>query len=261
MLEQWLAPGVLSPPRTDPHAQKTRCEECHSPEGWERAAFPHERTGFPLRGAHERTECKACHVQDVSFPVSRTCGGCHRDVHRSDFGQRCEGCHTEDTWRALFSVDAHRRTNFPLVGRHASLPCTECHAELRNARFVRTTVDCKGCHSVDLARASLAGVNHAALGFPDTCRDCHGAFTFKGAQFSGHDRCFQIAGGPHAAVGCLQCHSSLPAVAAAASCNTQTAACAGCHEHLCAREDVRHRKVAGYQCKDQKCYACHRMAR
>src|SRR5262245_47192494 len=43
------------------------CSACHTPSGWKlssvagESGFDHDRTGFPLRGAHARKACTGCH--------------------------------------------------------------------------------------------------------------------------------------------------------------------------------------------------------
>ena len=119
-------------------------------EGWEKVRFNHDPTGFPLRGAHVDVTCNGCHSQGFDKPVADTCSGCHRDRHASEFGLHCEGCHDEKSWRPLFNADAHRSTNFPLVGRHALIPCTECHGNVRDRVFAQAAVRCDACHEADL---------------------------------------------------------------------------------------------------------------
>lgn len=256
-----LVPARLAPPDKKVEGAKTRCEVCHKPTGWQEAHFPHERTGFPLKGAHAKTECKACHVKDFNQPVARECSSCHRDTHAGEFGQRCEGCHTFDDWAALFTADAHRRTNFPLSGRHAILPCTECHVDMRGPQFGRKTVECIACHQRDYDRTAMSSLDHAASGLSTECRQCHQPWSWQHAKLAGHDKCFEISAGEHASISCLRCHTSLANVTFSGDCNTQTAACTGCHTHDCSRTDRRHQEVPGYQCKDRKCYECHRFSR
>jgi hypothetical protein len=251
----------VAAPATAPGHPQTKCELCHTPSGWHEAHFPHERTGFPLRDAHAAVSCKACHTQGFDAPLSRQCASCHRDAHAGEFGQRCEGCHESTQWSATqFNADAHRRTNFPLVGRHALLSCQECHVDQRGPVFSRKTVECIGCHQRDYERTRLVSLDHAALGFSTDCRQCHEAWRFQGARFPNHDACFQLSRGEHAGIPCQRCHTSLAALTPTGACATRTAACSGCHEHSCTRTDARHQNVPGYQCKDQKCYECHRFS-
>jgi hypothetical protein len=240
-------------------AGDTRCEQCHSTASWQKATFDHDKTGFPLRGAHAGASCKGCHPGDLSEPLSRACAGCHQDPHLGEFGTQCQGCHREDTWVPFFNTDAHRRTNFPLVGRHAFIPCTECHVAMTNRNFGLTTVACTGCHQKDYDATATTPVNHIQLGFSTACGGCHTSITWSGARFQAHDACFQIVGGAHGNIQCLRCHTSLAGAQVNGTCSTNTAACSGCHEHACSKMDVLHMKVPGYQCADLKCYACHRI--
>lgn len=238
--------------------QKTRCELCHTVAGWSGARFAHERTGFPLEGAHSAVSCQACHRASFQTPIARLCSGCHRDPHRGEFGARCEGCHGSAEWQATFDSQAHRRTNFPLDGRHALIPCTECHADARDRRFSVPATGCVQCHLDDYTRTSRGGMlDHAAQGLGTQCQDCHQPLRFKPASFPMHDQCFPISSGDHSRIACSGCHRLPPAGAISGSCNTGTVTCSGCHEHRCSKSDEQHREVPGYQCKDRKCYECH----
>ncbi len=240
---------------------KTRCEACHSSESWLEAKFDHSRTGFDLKGQHARAMCQQCHTTGFEKATPRQCAGCHLDVHQGQLGKRCEGCHDESNWRTKFSADAHRTGNFPLSGRHALIPCQQCHLDERDRTFSRATQDCAGCHQQDYQRTALTSMNHQAAGFSTDCRSCHQPFGFSPARFPQHDDCFQISGGPHGAIRCLDCHSTMPSLTTGATCQTGTAACTRCHTHSCDRTDGRHKSVPGYQCKDRKCYECHRFSK
>jgi hypothetical protein len=104
-------------------------------------------------------------------------------------------------------------------------------------------------------------VDHTRLGFSTRCQDCHGGFRFFPALMPSHEDCFHIAAGAHGGIRCQSCHSALSAAFTPGTCNTQTAACTGCHEHTCAKSDAEHTSVLGYQCRDRKCYECHQFAR
>ncbi len=252
-----LAPGARGRnapdlrPLPPSHPDDTRCEACHTPDGWSEVAFAHERTGFPLRGAHLRAGCKACHAESFTRALGRTCGSCHRDAHEGRLGARCEACHEESSWRSRFDADAHRRGNFPLVGRHAFLPCEACHGDRRDRGFTRATPGCIACHQKDYDATAGRAVDHRAAGFGTRCQECHGPWRFQGASFAQHEACFPIASGRHAGVACLKCHTSLGSIAATGACSTGTAACMRCHD--CGK----HPTVAGFACFARKCYECH----
>ena len=245
--------------RVPPHGGDTRCAACHSTESWMKVTFDHQPTGFPLRGRHAVAQCSSCHASsDFQAPLPRNCAACHQDVHTSEFGTRCASCHDEESWRSRFDANAHRRTNFPLTGRHATIPCESCHLDQRDRGFTRATVDCIACHQTDYARTRATSIDHAAAGFSTRCRDCHNAWTFKGARFPAHSNCFQLAPGPHAGIACLDCHTSLRSVVATGTCSTNTASCTRCHAGP--KTQAQHRQVAGFQYSDRRCYECHQFA-
>jgi hypothetical protein len=236
-----------------------RCDLCHRTQGWDEVAFPHERTGFPLNGMHRRVTCRACHTANYQKHVSVQCAGCHRDPHAAEFGKRCEGCHEEESWRSRFDVSAHRATNFPLAGRHALIPCVECHPNARDRGFARAATQCLSCHQGDYDRAGTLSVDHAKNGFTTECRACHNSMRWKPARYPSHDRCFRIGTGPHAGIRCEGCHTTIPQPSSLSSCTSNNAACTSCHTHDKSRTDAVHaqRGVAGYSYQDRKCYECH----
>jgi hypothetical protein len=62
------------------------CEACHDNITWKAGKFDHQRTSYPLDGAHERVPCKDCHSTKkevdgrvVVFykPTPKDCVSCH----------------------------------------------------------------------------------------------------------------------------------------------------------------------------------------
>ena len=256
------------PPGSAPHAGgDTRCVLCHTAEDWKRVTFSHDRTGVPLTGRHRDVTCAACHPGgDFAKPVPRACAACHRDVHAQRLGQRCDRCHDTGSFKqASFGPEQHRRTAFPLTGRHASIPCEECHADRRDRAFSRPVSQCVACHQKDYDRTSLDPrlLDHVAAGFATDCRTCHGAWRFYPGAFPAHEVCFAIKAGPHAGIGCRSCHTGgIPPYVAgqAMTCSsvppppTQPADCMHCHG------SPDHTGVAGYQPSNPRCYECHRFS-
>jgi hypothetical protein len=240
----------------------TDCAACHTAEGWLPVAFNHDRTGFPLVGRHREVTCKACHkTTTFADPIPRACSACHRDPHLGRLGQRCGDCHDPTTFASqTFGPEAHRRTSFPLTGRHALLACEECHGDRRDRGFDRPNGRCVGCHQADLARATGAALDHAAPGFSPECRSCHSTWRFTPASFPAHQECFDIRRGSHARFRCRDCHSSIPSVdlGQPLTCSTDTANCIGCHAH--SNEAPQHTGVPGFAPVNRKCYECHRFA-
>jgi len=253
---------TVRPPDPARHAgESTRCGACHSPEGWDRVSFDHGRTGFPLEGAHRQSACRGCHRgADFRAAVPRACVACHRDAHAGRMGTRCADCHDAVAWsEPTFGPEAHRRTDFPLDGRHGVLPCEECHGDRRDRAYARPTRRCADCHQADLARAAVVSFDHvAAFGNADECRRCHSAWSFSPGYLPGHDACFPIRSGNHAGVRCRACHTAIDTSMFGGTCDAAagTLRCASCHG--CPSE---HPAVSGFDCGapdfSQRCYECH----
>ncbi|MDP2342065.1 MAG: hypothetical protein Q8O67_13995 [Deltaproteobacteria bacterium] len=243
------------------HPKGARCDACHTPGGWKPAKFAHQATSFPLVGRHAGVACTSCHQRDWSEPVPQGCAGCHVDPHAQEFGLLCRSCHTEEGWQPLFLVDAHRRTQFPLSGRHATLPCEECHVEKRERTFTRTALACTSCHARDAARASATTLDHRALS--SSCQLCHVPTSFSPARLAEHESCFPLAGTVHAPVRCAECHSANAIVGARISgaCRGVAVRCADCHAHAKGISDRQHRDVVGYAHASEKCAGCHQAIR
>jgi hypothetical protein len=254
------APDLRPPLQAGAHGGETKCGACHSTDSWGDVAFAHERTGFPLVGGHKLASCKQCHPQSFSRPISHQCTACHKDPHRGQLGALCQGCHDELSWKSKFDADAHRRTGFPLTGRHAFLPCESCHGNVLDRSFARPVSTCFDCHQRDYERTRQAAfVDHVAWGLGTECKDCHVPWHFTGAFFPAHERCFQLSGGPHAGIRCQQCHTAPPTGVVPGTCSTNNAACQRCHTCDAALTQA-HATVLGFQCADRKCYECHRFA-
>lgn len=236
-----------------------RCQECHSPVAFAPARFDHARTGFPLRGRHGGVSCGSCHGGDYRRPVPQSCAGCHQDPHAQEFGLMCASCHSEEGFQApRFSVDAHRRTAFPLTGRHAGIPCEECHVGKRDRDFSRAAADCSRCHRADAQRASTVTVSHERAPFTDSCRRCHEPVAFSPARLPEHDACFPVNRGAHRGIACGECHSALAGAVFSGSCAPMAVRCTECHAHTEEAEAENHREVAGYAWLSARCASCHK---
>ncbi len=87
------APSQCEACHDDPHGAQfahgpaeTHCAECHNTTKWRPSLFDHEKTAFPLKGAHENVRCAGCHVnfrtvsgKKVLFykPTPTACASCH----------------------------------------------------------------------------------------------------------------------------------------------------------------------------------------
>jgi hypothetical protein len=142
------------------------CERCHREQGFVPSTYSlaeHERSRFPLTGAHGAVPCNGCHkeivaggakVRQFRWEQSIDCTRCHADVHRGVFSasadQGCTGCHTTAAWSIV--QYAHDQTGFALTGRHAGLECWKCHGAKAGRTpvvtwtFRGTPTQCVACH-------------------------------------------------------------------------------------------------------------------
>jgi hypothetical protein len=167
--------------------------------------FDHNReTRYPLRGLHEKVECRLCHTRLVFTDAGTKCADCHADIHRRQFGARCEECHTVKGWRVGLAALRTHSARFPLIGGHAAVDCEACHHGAAAARFTGLSIECAACHQKEYDAARL--VDHRAANFPADCTQCHAidgwrAVRFDHARFTG----FELAGA-HARLDCASCH-------------------------------------------------------
>jgi hypothetical protein len=155
------------------------------------------------------------------------------------FGQRQE---TEATQAAeQWSVETHDRTNFPLVGKHRTVTCRECHLD---GVFEGTPTTCEACHwerRQDDRYALQLGIH---------CADCHEPFTWKHVTPNkwNHE---MAAGYPlegiHMTLDCIECHS-------AGSFRGASADCFGCHEKDYSESRNPDHKAAGFSTACQECH-------
>jgi hypothetical protein len=211
-----------------------RCESCHTVRDFHRTLYTiamHQKTKFPLAGAHAAVACNECHKvgiarrADKAVPFQfedRTCTACHADPHHDEFHERmakvrtdgtpfgCEACHTTLSWTQVPGFD-HSKTNFPLLGAHRAVACGACHKALpgtKQIKFKGTTQKCEECH------ADPHGGQFVEKKSGTTpCADCHDSQRWVPSLFD-HDRRtqFPLRGG-HAGVKCDRCHTTIREVA------------------------------------------------
>ena len=232
---------------------KMDCSACHTPSGWELGAgakasgFDHDKTGFPLRGAHQQTDCGGCH-ESAAKPAT-TCEGCHRDVHQGRNNGPCAECHTATAWSDTTTLDQHRRTRMPLTGRHATVDCVACHKRQSERGWSDVPHDCYGCH-----RAEFHGNTHpihdgtGVGGTPIVSRECglcHQTSAWSPATCSGaitpcpgsntarrlDHPWFALTTGSHRTAECAACHADAK--------RPQFVRCDGCHQDLALRQQHR----------------------
>lgn len=205
------------------------CARCHNERDWkEPAKFNHDRTAFPLAGAHATVQCKSCHLSTMFKEAPKTCIGCHRkdDVHKGALGEPCGQCHNERQWKKT-SFD-HAKTAFPLIGKHRGAECVACH---KTKAYTGAPKDCFSCHQVDDKHQGQQGRQ---------CADCHDATSWKSvARFDHGVTKFPLLG-KHAQVECKLCHATALFKSAKSDC------------YSCHAKDDKHQATLGPACEQ-----CH----
>jgi len=144
----------------------------NAPSAADPPPFDHDRTAFPLIGAHARADCESCHLGGRMQGTPRACAACHlgggslartrRPADHIPTSNDCDDCHTAFAWR-----DAR----FDHAGAIGS--CATCHngslAEGKSADHLPTSNRCDDCH--DVARWSPARFDH--VGITSRCSTCH----------------------------------------------------------------------------------------
>lgn len=211
----------------DPHEGRLGavCSSCHDPRGWARVdpdAFHHDRTRYPLRGAHRQVACRSCHPPGVPAAAAEfeRCTDCHRDAHfgqlaASPGGGDCARCHEVAGFSpSTFPVAAHQETPFPLAGAHLAVACIDCHRDVAVTELPKRPRGPRGARTIQLDFASTAcptchGDPHHGeadrFAGPDGCRACHGVDRWGDIEFD-HGRTAFPLRGAHARAPCAACH-------------------------------------------------------
>jgi hypothetical protein len=181
--------------KNDPHAGKlgAQCDSCHTTNGWVSSTFDHSRASFQLTGQHVTVACAQCHADKIFVGTPSTCAACHskNDPHGGALGAQCASCHTTVAWKP--STFNHVNSIFKLTGKHLSIACTKCHADLK---FKGTPTVCYACHAANDHHGGKYGTN---------CGACHSTSAWKPATFDHNLSKFPLTGA-HVNVACAACH-------------------------------------------------------
>ncbi len=140
-----------------------------------------------------------------------------------------------------WSAESHDRTNFPLVGRHRTVACIECHL---NGVFEGTPTTCEICHW------ERRQDDRYELRLGTHCADCHEPFTWK--QVAPNKWNHEAATGyplegVHRTLDCVECHGERSFIGT-------TVDCFGCHESDYRESDNPDHIAAGFS---TECKLCH----
>jgi hypothetical protein len=205
---------------------KNHCEDCHTVQDWHRTSYSiakHRNSRFPLQGAHAAVACSDCHKvglgdrTDKILPFhfeDRSCTACHKDPHQGAFDKQmgrkrangttfgCEACHNVKSWGDINGFD-HSKTNYPLLGAHRTVACTDCHKPTTNSdsRFKGTPTQCEACHADAHDKQFLAkdSLTH--------CAECHNTQRWIPSIFDHDTKTHLPLTGGHANVPCAKCHT------------------------------------------------------
>lgn len=195
------------------------CTRCHNTDSFRdvESLSLHQRTAFPLTGAHINTPCESCHKTEragVFSAVPRDCVACHQSaldqaaqsgVDHSGFPRDCTQCHVTLAWSGGTTFDhVTVSQGYVLEGAHAVQRCAACHStpgfNLTFSPPPSSNQDCVACHQQDYLR------EHGGQGYPTTCTDCHNPNSWD-ADFDhiAVSRGFALQGA-HQAQACASCH-------------------------------------------------------
>ena len=201
------------------------CATCHSEHHgrkfdmvrFDQDNFDHDLTGYELTGAHDRIDCRECHIpefiedpeikklEDTFLGLDHDCASCHEDVHQNTLSTNdCKLCHDTEAFAPATYFD-HDDTEYPLLGQHIYVDCIECHQkETRNGKEFQRFNDvpftnCNSCHD---------DVHNNNLG--NNCKQCHTEESFtslRRIKRFNHDQTNFPLKGAHKRNDCRECHN------------------------------------------------------
>lgn len=207
------------------------CARCHNPTSWiiPNEILLHQRTRFPLVGAHQIADCSACHsgYSRMYFPpINVACITCHaKDYYATTspnhvtagFSTQCQECHSISDM--VWTASSFDHSFFPLVGGHNIQNCYACHT--KGSNFKGLSANCYSCHQKDYV--ATTNPSHTSLSFSTDCSTCHTTNPgWKPATFAIHSNYYVIAGA-HTTLSCDQCHQG--------NYSSAPTTCYGCHKN------------------------------
>ncbi len=230
------------------------CETCHKPTTWIENTFDHNKTNFPLTGAHINSDCSSCHASGYTN-ISTECSSCHQSDYNETVNPShqtlglstdCVACHTTNYGWAPAKFPDHNNY-FELLGAHATIAnnCVDCH----NSNYTNTSSTCFSCHETNYKNTT--NPSHPAAQFPTICEECHSVNAWTPATFDHDSKFFPIYSGEHKGEWnqCSDCHTTAN--------NYSAFSCLNCHEHNQTDMNSEHNGVSGYAYQSSSCYSCH----
>ena len=141
-----------------------------------------------------------------------------------------------------WTVETHDNSNFPLVGKHRTTSCRECHVDLV---FEGTPRECETCHWVrrqDDRYQLRMGIH---------CGDCHTPYSWKNVPPSKWNHASATGyplEGVHRTLDCADCHGE-------DGFDRSRVACFDCHEEDYEGTQEPDHKAAGFPTQCQFCHS------
>jgi len=193
------------------------CAKCHDYKGFSPTPlFNHDKTDYPLNGAHEKVKCESCHKKELRGGKEfqkfagiefNSCASCHKDPHHGEFGQNCKSCHQETSFHQLRNSTNfnHIVTGFELQGKHKVIDCKKCHDNRQGTKGnykefeAVQNINCLTCHKDEHEKK-----------FSSKCEECHTQQSFKinpKPKDFNHTLTGYTLEGKHIVVDCKKCHT------------------------------------------------------
>ncbi|MEI6050065.1 MAG: hypothetical protein WCS03_14275 [Bacteroidota bacterium] len=228
------------------------CSRCHTPVSWlvNNVNEIHQRSRFPLLGAHRTADCIQCHKSEAltRFDVNGVnCIDCHRDKYmattspnhiQSGISEDCSSCHQMTSFQWTGAGFDH--SLFPLTQGHSTVKCADCHT---SGNLTSVSPLCYSCHQKDFLATNSP--NHSVSQIQTTCQDCHTlAAGWKPVTFD--HTSFPLKLG-HAVPTCIDCHTG-------GNYTSTPADCYSCHQKNYSATTNPNHTTAGIP---TACLTCH----
>ena len=170
-----------------------------------------------------------------------SCLSCHLDEHNGQFNKNgkiepCETCHTTARFRPSLFTDAdHKKTNFPLIGAHLSVSCTDCHKKSNTKEWIfhPMKTECITCHNDIHSGEANAWMSKSSNDL-FRCESCHQMSDWKTVTFDHSLTTFPLTGA-HSKFACIDCHKPSTDSESGKSIRfkaSTSSTCEGCHQDI-----------------------------
>jgi len=166
--------NTTTSPRHVLPAFTTTCTDCHTTTAWNPATFDHNRTQFPLTGAHRVVTCEQCHGDGVYAGKPTACAACHQTDYDNTtdprhtltaFPTTCATCHTTTQWAGATFTHSWFRTP-----HHGIRDCADCHTNPNDYKVFA----CILCHEHDKTSMDNKHRNRSGYTYDsNACYSCH----------------------------------------------------------------------------------------